>query len=87
MSITKDGKELVEKLKLHVLQAMQSIVDCKPGSKGIGRKPIQSEAGLDLDLEKAAWHGFICHGILLVLEREGKVENCGVSGHPLWRLR
>jgi hypothetical protein len=89
MSLTDDGKGLVEKLKLHVLQVMQGFVACQPAGPGIGKSKIEKEAGLDLGLEKLkyAWHGYLCHGILLLLEREGKVENCGKSRHPLWRLR
>lgn len=88
MSLANEGKELVRRIKLHVLEVMQELAECQPAGEGIRKSTIEEMAGFNLGLRKPhAWHGYLCHGILLILEEEGKVENCGVSGRPLWRIK
>ncbi|AEM74233.1 hypothetical protein [Caldicellulosiruptor acetigenus] len=67
-----EGPKLIEMLQNHILEVMQQIPQCQPGSSGTSNKEIEEAAGLALNLPYQ--DGWLTWSILHSLINKGLVE-------------
>ncbi len=88
MNLHQRGTELINQLKDHMLEVLQSHPDAGPGGKGVLQEEIARRAGLHsmgtIELDHT------CREMLSVLSKEGKIEPVdwseGDEKKKRWRL-